>query len=161
MGGCLVLILLAWNVVRLTSELGESYSHHNVDIRNRDELAKIFAKYGKDIVNDQVAVSEDQMTHDDERETPLTNMLADSYREATGADIALESTQLTNDGFGPGPLSTWQVMNTPGLVPSRCAPIRYTRCWNGPRWTCPGALRKSCSVWTSLVRGMPAPALPR
>ncbi len=39
----------AWNVDRLTSELGTSYSHYGVDIRNRDELAKIFAKYGRDI----------------------------------------------------------------------------------------------------------------
>jgi CDP-paratose 2-epimerase len=39
----------AWNVVRLTDELGSSYSHHSVDIRNRDELAKIFARYGTDI----------------------------------------------------------------------------------------------------------------
>jgi CDP-paratose 2-epimerase len=39
----------AWNVVRLTSELGDAYSHHSVDIRNRDELAKIFARYGRDI----------------------------------------------------------------------------------------------------------------
>ena len=39
----------AWNVDRLSSELGTSYSHYGVDIRNRDELAKIFAKYGRDI----------------------------------------------------------------------------------------------------------------
>jgi CDP-paratose 2-epimerase len=39
----------AWNVLRLTSELGERYSHHDVDIRDRDALAKIFAHYGRDI----------------------------------------------------------------------------------------------------------------
>jgi CDP-paratose 2-epimerase len=39
----------AWNVERLTGELGDSYSHYSVDIRNRDELAKIFAKYGRDV----------------------------------------------------------------------------------------------------------------
>lgn len=39
----------AWNVVRLTSELGHAYTHFNVDIRNRDELARIFARYGKDV----------------------------------------------------------------------------------------------------------------
>ncbi len=39
----------AWNVLRLTSELGDSYTHQDVDIRDRDALAKIFAKYGKDI----------------------------------------------------------------------------------------------------------------
>src|SRR5213595_3100775 len=32
----------AWNVLRLTSELGERYAHHDVDIRDRDTLAAIF-----------------------------------------------------------------------------------------------------------------------
>jgi CDP-paratose 2-epimerase len=39
----------AWNVVRLTSELGDAYSHHGVDIRDRAELGRIFARYGRDI----------------------------------------------------------------------------------------------------------------
>jgi CDP-paratose 2-epimerase len=39
----------AWNVVRLTSELGDAYTHHNVDIRDRAELGRIFARYGRDI----------------------------------------------------------------------------------------------------------------
>ena len=37
----------------------------------------------------------------------------------------------------------WQNRNTPGLVPSRCVPMRYRCCWNGPRSTFAGALRKS------------------
>src|ERR1044071_3717791 len=39
----------AWNVVRLTSELGDAYSHQDTDIRDRDALAKIFKRYGTDI----------------------------------------------------------------------------------------------------------------
>jgi CDP-paratose 2-epimerase len=39
----------AWNVLRLTSELGDGYTHHDVDIRDRDGLAKIFQRYAKDI----------------------------------------------------------------------------------------------------------------
>ncbi|WP_433612097.1 NAD-dependent epimerase/dehydratase family protein [Dactylosporangium sp. CA-139114] len=39
----------AWNVVRLTSDLGEAYTHHDVDIRDRDALAAIFKRYAKDI----------------------------------------------------------------------------------------------------------------
>jgi len=39
----------AWNVLRLTSELGDSYSHHDIDIRDRDALAGIFRRYGRDI----------------------------------------------------------------------------------------------------------------
>jgi CDP-paratose 2-epimerase len=39
----------AWNVLRLTSELGEAYRHEDVDIRDRDGLAGIFRRYGRDI----------------------------------------------------------------------------------------------------------------
>ncbi|MEJ3742462.1 NAD-dependent epimerase/dehydratase family protein [Actinomycetes bacterium KLBMP 9797] len=39
----------AWNVLRLTSELGHAYSHQDVDIRDRDALARIFQRYGRDI----------------------------------------------------------------------------------------------------------------
>jgi CDP-paratose 2-epimerase len=39
----------AWNVARLTSELGDAYSHHDVDIRDREALAAIFSRYGRDI----------------------------------------------------------------------------------------------------------------
>ena len=39
----------AWNVTRLQDELGSKYSHHGIDIRDRDGLQRIFAKYGKDI----------------------------------------------------------------------------------------------------------------
>lgn len=39
----------AWNVRRLTEELGGAYSHHSIDIRDRDSLAKLFARYGRDI----------------------------------------------------------------------------------------------------------------
>jgi CDP-paratose 2-epimerase len=39
----------AWNVVRLTSELGDIYAHQDTDIRDRDALAKIFKRYGTDI----------------------------------------------------------------------------------------------------------------
>src|SRR5262245_35444621 len=39
----------AWNVLRLTTELSDSYTHHDVDIRDRDALAGIFRKYGREI----------------------------------------------------------------------------------------------------------------
>lgn len=38
----------AWNVQRLAGELGGRYTHHEIDIRDRDALAKIFARYGRD-----------------------------------------------------------------------------------------------------------------
>jgi CDP-paratose 2-epimerase len=39
----------AWNVRQLSADLGAAYSHHGVDIRDRDALAKIFRQYGRDI----------------------------------------------------------------------------------------------------------------
>src|SRR5438067_13317364 len=39
----------AWNVRRLAGELGTAYTHHDVDIRDRDALAAIFGRYGRRI----------------------------------------------------------------------------------------------------------------
>jgi CDP-paratose 2-epimerase len=39
----------AWNVLRLTGELGERYTHYDADIRDRDALTGIFTRYGRDI----------------------------------------------------------------------------------------------------------------
>jgi CDP-paratose 2-epimerase len=39
----------AWNVLRLRNELGERYTHLDTDIRDRDALAGIFRRYGRDI----------------------------------------------------------------------------------------------------------------
>jgi CDP-paratose 2-epimerase len=39
----------AWNVRRLRDELGGSYVHLGVDIRDRDAVGKIFRRYGSDI----------------------------------------------------------------------------------------------------------------
>lgn len=37
-----------WNVARLTENYS-NYRHYNIDIRNQEELKKVFEKYGKDI----------------------------------------------------------------------------------------------------------------
>lgn len=74
---------------------------------------KLAQKYGRaDLRHDHVADCTDEMVHDDEREVPLGNLLADAYREAIGTQIGLESVQLTNDGLTPGPLSSWDLMDT-------------------------------------------------
>lgn len=39
----------AWNVLRLTSELGDRYTHYDTDIRDRAGVAEIFRRYGRDI----------------------------------------------------------------------------------------------------------------
>jgi CDP-paratose 2-epimerase len=39
----------AWNVLRLSNELGSAYTHHDVDIRDREALSGIFRRYRGDI----------------------------------------------------------------------------------------------------------------
>jgi len=39
----------AWNAKRLKTDLGTKYQHHDVDIRNREGIDSLFAKYGKEI----------------------------------------------------------------------------------------------------------------
>jgi CDP-paratose 2-epimerase len=39
----------AWNVTRLTDELGAAYRHHHVDVRDRDALGRIFQRHGNAI----------------------------------------------------------------------------------------------------------------
>jgi CDP-paratose 2-epimerase len=39
----------AWNVQRLSSDLGSAYTHYAIDIRDRDAMAAVFAKYGSDV----------------------------------------------------------------------------------------------------------------
>ncbi len=38
-----------WNRNQLESELGQNYHHHNVDIRNTEQVSAIFAEYSSDI----------------------------------------------------------------------------------------------------------------
>jgi CDP-paratose 2-epimerase len=38
-----------WNVSRLANELGPTYRHHDVDVRDRDGLTRIFKRYGSGI----------------------------------------------------------------------------------------------------------------
>lgn len=39
----------AWNVQRLKSSLCDTYTHYDLDIRDRDGMAELFARYGRDI----------------------------------------------------------------------------------------------------------------
>jgi CDP-paratose 2-epimerase len=61
----------AWNVLRLTSELGEAYTHSDTDIRDRDALAKIFTRYGRDIA--VVIHTAAQPSHDWALRDPFTD----------------------------------------------------------------------------------------
>jgi CDP-paratose 2-epimerase len=78
----------AWSLVRLTSELGDSYTHYDVDIRDRDMLAKVFERYGRDI--SLVIHTAAQPSHDWAAKEPFT----DFDVNAVGTLNALENTRL-------------------------------------------------------------------
>jgi CDP-paratose 2-epimerase len=59
------------NVQRLQAELGTSYTHENTDIRDRDGISKIFARYGKDIA--LIVHTAAQPSHDWAVKEPFTD----------------------------------------------------------------------------------------
>lgn len=61
----------AWNVERLQNDLGSKYSHHGIDIRDRDGLQRIFGKYGEDIA--VVIHTAAQPSHDWALRDPFTD----------------------------------------------------------------------------------------
>ena len=77
----------AWSVLRLTSELGDAYTHYDVDIRDRDGLEAIFKKYGSDIA--VVIHTAAQPSHDWAVKEPFT----DFDVNAVGTLNVLENTR--------------------------------------------------------------------
>jgi CDP-paratose 2-epimerase len=77
----------AWSLVRLTSELGDAYTHFDVDIRDRDGLESIFKKYGTDI--SAVIHTAAQPSHDWAVKEPFT----DFDVNAVGTLNVLENTR--------------------------------------------------------------------
>ena len=82
----------AWSLRRLTADLGQAYTHHDVDIRDRDGLERVFRKYGSDI--GVVIHSAAQPSHDWAAKEPYTdfdvnavgtlNVLENTRRHAVG-----------------------------------------------------------------------------
>lgn len=75
------------NLQRLESSLGSAYAHHDVDIRNREQIDAIFARYGKNI--GLVIHTASQPSHDWAARDPLTDFSVN----ATGTAILLDATQ--------------------------------------------------------------------
>lgn len=74
-----------WNRDRLQAELGPKYRHHSVDIRNREEIDRLFAYHGKDVV--LVIHAAAQPSHDWAAREPLTDFSVN----ATGTAVLLEA----------------------------------------------------------------------
>ncbi len=77
----------AWSVLRLTNELGDGYTHFDVDIRDREGLAQVFKKYGSDLA--VVIHAAAQPSHDWAAKEPFT----DFDVNAVGTLNVLETTR--------------------------------------------------------------------
>jgi CDP-paratose 2-epimerase len=77
----------SWNVTALTKEFGSQYTHLDMDIRDRDALDKVFARYGSDI--SVIIHTAAQPSHDWAAKEPLT----DFDINAVGTLNLLESTR--------------------------------------------------------------------
>lgn len=61
----------SWNVRELKQALGSRYAHYDVDIRNRDEIDRVFSRYGRDVV--LVIHTAAQPSHDWAARDPFTD----------------------------------------------------------------------------------------
>ncbi|HEX6968087.1 MAG TPA: NAD-dependent epimerase/dehydratase family protein [Micromonosporaceae bacterium] len=77
----------AWALQRLVADLGPAYTHFDVDIRDRDGLARIFKRYGSDIA--VVIHAAAQPSHDWAAKEPYT----DFDVNAVGTLNVLENTR--------------------------------------------------------------------
>jgi len=77
----------AWSLLRLINELGDAYTHFDVDIRDREGLSQVFKKYGADIA--VVIHTAAQPSHDWAAKEPYT----DFDVNAVGTLNVLESTR--------------------------------------------------------------------
>ena len=78
----------AWSLLRLTGELGDSYTHFDIDIRDRDGLEQVFKKFGTAIK--VVIHAAAQPSHDWAAKEPFT----DFDVNAVGTLNVLENTRL-------------------------------------------------------------------
>ncbi|HEX6207142.1 MAG TPA: NAD-dependent epimerase/dehydratase family protein, partial [Actinomycetota bacterium] len=78
----------AWNVDRLRQQLGDSYRHHDLDVRDRDGVLDLFARHGSSI--ELVIHAAAQPSHDWAAREPFT----DFDINAVGTLNVLEATRL-------------------------------------------------------------------
>ncbi|HWS32813.1 MAG TPA: NAD-dependent epimerase/dehydratase family protein [Actinoplanes sp.] len=99
-----------WNLQRLVKEVGDRYTHHNIDIRDRDGLDRLFAELGSNV--GLVIHAAAQPSHDWAAREPFTdfdvnavgtiNMLEATRRHAIEAPFIFTS---TNKVYGDTPNS--------------------------------------------------------
>ncbi|GLY05634.1 MULTISPECIES: NAD-dependent epimerase/dehydratase family protein [Actinoplanes] len=99
-----------WNLDRLTKEIGDRYTHHSIDIRDREGLDKLFASLGRNV--GLVIHAAAQPSHDWAAKEPFTdfdvnavgtlNMLEATRRHSITAPFIFTS---TNKVYGDTPNS--------------------------------------------------------
>jgi CDP-paratose 2-epimerase len=128
----------AWNVQRLQDRLGAHYSHLELDIRDRDGLDAVFAKYGKDIA--LVLHAAAQPSHDWAAREPFT----DFDINAVGTLNMLESTRAHCVDAAFIFTSTNKVY---GDTPNRLPLVEQESRWEiDPSHTYSGGIREDMSI---------------
>lgn len=128
----------AWMVDQLRQELGTAYEHHDVDIRDREGLEKIFARYGADI--SVVIHSAAQPSHDWAAKEPFT----DFDVNATGT---LNMLQFAREHAIAAPFIHCSTNKVYGDTPNRLPLIEQETRWEiDPSHTYADGIREDMSI---------------
>ncbi|MGH8792102.1 MAG: NAD-dependent epimerase/dehydratase family protein [Stackebrandtia sp.] len=132
----------AWMVDTLQRELGASYEHHHVDIRDRDGLKQVFARYGADIA--VVIHTAAQPSHDWAAKEPFT----DFDVNAVGT---LNMLQFTREHAIEAPFIHCSTNKVYGDTPNRLPLIEQETRWEiDPSHTYVDGIREDMSIDNSL-----------
>jgi len=132
----------AWNVRRLVSTLGANYEHHHCDIRDREAINSIFARFGSSI--SAVIHTAAQPSHDWAAREPFT----DFDVNAGGTMAMLEACRLHSPQAPFVFCSTNKVYgDTANSLPLHEMPTRYEIDFNH---TYSGGIREDMSIDNSL-----------
>jgi CDP-paratose 2-epimerase len=127
-----------WNRARLEEGLGTGYTHYNLDIRNREALAQLFAHYGREI--SLVIHTAAQPSHDWAARDPEMDFTVN----ANGTLNLLEATR----SFAPDAVFIFTSTNKVyGDTPNRLPLIELETRWEiDPEHTYVGGIREDMSI---------------
>lgn len=132
----------AWMVGELQAQLGDTYRHHDLDIRDRDALDRLFAEYGSDI--GVVIHTAAQPSHDWAAREPFT----DFDVNAVGTLNVLESTRRH---CRSAPFIFTSTNKVYGDTPNRLPLIEHDTRWEiDPTHTYAAGIREDMSIDATL-----------
>lgn len=128
----------AWNTNRLQNSLGSRYQHHNLDIRNREALLGLFAKYGHDVK--LVIHTAAQPSHDWAAKEPFTDF-------DINAGGTLNMLEATRQHCPEVPFIFTSTNKVYGDTPNRLPLIEQETRWEiDPNHTYYGGIREDMSI---------------